>query len=263
MDAIVTKCLHCDEPVPETVGRGRKKKFCCEAHRKAYSRINGQKAPTQYYGPKPPNTTSQPIDIVKRICPEIRTHTPTWIEVNEVTWKLTRGGVTAWVINVAPEGCTPAWLARCRDEACGPTTLREAKSLAGSMVRGARGDYEVKNPIFELNCLAAHTVNRQPPAEETPYVEPIPPKGLKVHLGIDGEKALQILGCGFRRVTVQLRGKHVILHHYGNTATMKRADFKSLVAANRAYRQRNRLPQRGLLLVVDNPRPPLLVENAA
>ena len=42
-------------------------------------------------------------------------------------------------------------------------------------MRGARGDYEVKNPIFELNCLAAHTVNRQPPAEETPYVEPKTP----------------------------------------------------------------------------------------
>jgi hypothetical protein len=58
MDAIVTKCLHCDEPVPETVGRGRKKKFCCDAHRKAHSRINGQKAPTQYYGSKTPQQHS-------------------------------------------------------------------------------------------------------------------------------------------------------------------------------------------------------------
>ena len=61
MDTIVTKCLHCDEPVPETVGRGRKKKFCRDAHRKAYSRINGQKAPTQYYGPKPPTATLNPL----------------------------------------------------------------------------------------------------------------------------------------------------------------------------------------------------------
>jgi hypothetical protein len=27
-------------------------------------------------------------------------------------------------------------------------------------------------------------------------------RGLRVHLGIDGEKALQVLGCGFRTVTV-------------------------------------------------------------
>jgi hypothetical protein len=61
MDAIVTKCLHCDEPVPEMVGRGRKKQFCCEAHRKAHSRINGQKAPAQYYVQNPPTATLNPL----------------------------------------------------------------------------------------------------------------------------------------------------------------------------------------------------------
>jgi hypothetical protein len=101
------------------------------------------------------------------------------------------------------------------------------------------------------------------PAEEEPYVEPIPPKGLKVNIGIDGEKALQVLGCGFRRVTVQLRGKNVLLHHNGYTATMKRADFKDLLAANKRYRKHNRLPPPGLRLVVSNPKPVDSLEEAA
>jgi hypothetical protein len=32
---------------------------------------------------------------------------------------------------------------------------------------------------------------------------------------------------------VQLRGKNVLLHHNGNKATMKRAPFKALLAANK------------------------------
>jgi hypothetical protein len=45
-----------------------------------------------------------------------------------------------------------------------------------------------------------------------------------------GQKAL---GCGWRIVTVQLRGKNVLLHHNGNKATMKRPAFKALIAANK------------------------------
>ena len=40
------------------------------------------------------------------------------------------------------------------------------------------------------------------------------------------EKELQILGCGWRIVTCQFRGDKVLLHHNGNVATMKRANFK-------------------------------------
>jgi hypothetical protein len=38
-----TKCLleGCDKPTPKASGRGRKKLFCSDAHRKAHSRING------------------------------------------------------------------------------------------------------------------------------------------------------------------------------------------------------------------------------
>jgi hypothetical protein len=58
-------------------------------------------------------------------------------------------------------------------------------------------------------------------------------KGFKVRIYIEGEKELQALGCGWRIVTVQLRGKNVLLHHNGNKATMKRPAFKALIAANK------------------------------
>jgi hypothetical protein len=43
-------------------------------------------------------------------------------------------------------------------------------------------------------------------------------KGFKVRIYIEGEKELQVLGCGWRIVTCQLRGSKVFLHHNGNIA---------------------------------------------
>jgi len=40
-------------------------------------------------------------------------------------------------------------------------------------------------------------------------------------------------------VTVQFRGKTVVLHHNVNIATIDRKDFKELVASNRRYRKRH------------------------
>jgi hypothetical protein len=58
-------------------------------------------------------------------------------------------------------------------------------------------------------------------------------KGFRVRLCIEDEKELQILGCGRRIVTCQFRGKHVLLHHNGNTAKMKREAFQAFLAANK------------------------------
>jgi hypothetical protein len=49
-------------------------------------------------------------------------------------------------------------------------------------------------------------------------------RGFRVRLCIEGEKELQVLGCGWRIVTCQFRGDKVLLHHNGNTGTMKRSD---------------------------------------
>jgi hypothetical protein len=84
-------------------------------------------------------------------------------------------------------------------------------------------------------------------------------KGFRVRICIEGEKELQVLGCGWRVVTCQFRGKTVLLHHNGNIATLKRKAFKHLVAAMRAIR-----PKRPRLrLVVSNPRPLIASAEAA
>ena len=189
---------------------------------------------------KPQNQDLQPIDIIERICPEIRTYTPSWKRINECTWKLSRGHVTAYVMNVAPTTNHPrAWIARYDDQASDPTTLGEAKSIASQMIRGLPGDRTVGDQIFFLNKWAALFADQRAEDEEKPYVEPIAPKGFRVRLGIMGEHRLQVLGCGFRVMTIQFRGEKVLLHHNGNTAVIDRAGFKELVASNKAYRQRN------------------------
>jgi hypothetical protein len=67
------------------------------------------------------------------------------------------------------------------------------------------------------------------------------------------------VGCSWRIVTCQFRGKHVLFHHNGNTATMKRKAFKALAAAIRAAR-----PKRPRLrLVVSNPSPLITRAKAA
>jgi hypothetical protein len=78
-----------------------------------------------------------------------------WIEVNDVTWKLTDGVMErtpachgkwggfnierglAWVIDVGWPFGKSAWYARCGDRSYGPTDLRAAKEAARAFVTGA------------------------------------------------------------------------------------------------------------------------------
>jgi hypothetical protein len=84
-------------------------------------------------------------------------------------------------------------------------------------------------------------------------------RGIRVRLCIEGEKQLQILGCGWRIVTCQFRGNKVLLHQNGKVATTTRKAFKALVAATRAIR--NKRPR--LRLVVSNPNPIIATAKAA
>jgi hypothetical protein len=86
-------------------------------------------------------------------------------------------------------------------------------------------------------------------------------KGFRLRICIEGEKELQILGCGWRVVTCQFRGNKILLHHNGTVATMKRVPFKALITANRAARRKLRRPS--LRLVVYNPRPEFFHAEAA
>ena len=84
-------------------------------------------------------------------------------------------------------------------------------------------------------------------------------KGLKLRICIEGEKELQILGCGWRVVACQFRGNKVILHYNGNVATMKRKAFKEMLAANKRLRRKRPV----LRLVVSNPRPVVVNSEVA
>ena len=56
-------------------------------------------------------------------------------------------------------------------------------------------------------------------------------------------------GCGWRIVTSQFRGKNVLLHHNGKTATMKGKAFNEFLSATKRLRRKR--PH--LRLVVSNP----------
>jgi hypothetical protein len=84
-------------------------------------------------------------------------------------------------------------------------------------------------------------------------------KGFRVRICIEGEKELQILGCGWRVVICQFRGNTMLLHHNGNIATTKRLAFKALIAANKRLRRK----RPALRLVVSNPRPSIPSVEAA
>jgi hypothetical protein len=64
------------------------------------------------------------------------------------------------------------------------------------------------------------------------------PVGIRARVFINDQEELQVLGCGQRIVTIQLRGKHVLLHHNHNTAKMKRAAFKEFLKRNKEARRR-------------------------
>jgi hypothetical protein len=72
------------------------------------------------------------------------------------------------------------------------------------------------------------------------------PRGFRARVFINAQEELQVLGCGQRVVTIQLRepgsslaGNKVLLHHNGNVATMKRPAFKAFLALNKAARARH------------------------
>lgn len=97
-----------------------------------------------------------------------------------------------------------------------------------------------------------------PPPPRKAKEQASPLGGFRVRVCVEDEIELQVLGCGWRIVTCQLRGKTVHLHHNGNVATMKRAAFKAFIAANKRLRRKRPV----LRLVVSNP-PRVTVREAA
>jgi hypothetical protein len=182
MDAIVKRCEHCREPVPETK-RGRPRRFCSDRCRQAHRKVARapKDGPRYRTGRLKPKVASQDADLLgefepKNLSQKTKLH---FERVNEVAFKLTDGEDTnvpashgqwggyrtmkavAWVINIPPG----QWLARCRDEASGPSSFNEAKAKALAMARGAHGDYFIENPIDHLNGLQARLLDRDGESE--------------------------------------------------------------------------------------------------
>lgn len=172
MDALVKRCIHCQEPISENV-RGRPQRFCSDRCRQAHRKITATHENGLMYriGRVKPKSASETIELAAEFKPENlfpETDFPLTCEkVNEVTFKITNGELTnvptshgqwggyrttkalAWFIKLGPD----AWVARCGDDICNPTSFKEAKSRALAMARGATGDYLVTNPTRELNQL--------------------------------------------------------------------------------------------------------------
>jgi hypothetical protein len=124
----------------------------------------------------------------------------------------------------------------------------------GSRPQGTRASEARHWRLFAEGVINAMT----PPPPRKAKEPASPPKGFKVRICIEDEKELQILGCGWRIVTVELDGPKVRLHHNGNTATMKRPAFKALIAGNKCLRRKRPV----LRLVVSNP-PPVVINSEA
>jgi len=98
---------------------------------------------------------------------EPKTDLLTFVEVNEVTWKITDGiGINAWDGNRGGYRTSRAvawlmgvgngqWIVRYRNKASKPMRLSKAKKYALEMVRGIRPGIVLSDPIRSLNLLAA------------------------------------------------------------------------------------------------------------
>jgi CheY-like chemotaxis protein len=77
MGPVVETCLHCGKPITRAA-RGRPQKFCTDAHRQAYRRLNGHQRPKKSNsallhtgGQNRQISLCQPIDLIAESQPEI------------------------------------------------------------------------------------------------------------------------------------------------------------------------------------------------
>jgi hypothetical protein len=184
MDA-KTKCLNCGKPVSEAVGRGRKKRFCQDACRKAYSRINGHEITSdgQSYrtGQNKDFGDLQVIDFVDADCPEIQEQTPSrdWLYFEEwparakksdkcITYKLTDGkqintgyGRASRALGYLMEIADGKWVARVGNLSRGPLPLGAAKKAAIEL-HLSRDRGEPRDWVHQLNVTSLAVFDAPP-----------------------------------------------------------------------------------------------------
>ena len=153
----------CDRPVARA-GRGRPKKFCTDAHRKAHSRLNGHENRSDRQSPMrgeyadfgPP----QPVDTIQRVCPFNQELEPILRRARSakdhfeeypcrqkksdscITYKLTDGkqintgyGRTSRPLGYVIEISDGRWVSRVGDLSSEPLPLGAAKKAAMELCR--------------------------------------------------------------------------------------------------------------------------------
>ena len=116
--------------------------------------------------------------------------------------------------------------------------VTEAIKLAAEATR----EREAKRSKFSkpVYLLGGNQRGRCDLRQEILNTELAPPlKGFRVRLCVEDEAPA--IGSGRRLVLVQFRGKKVILHGDGYTATIRRDAFKELVSSNKRRRKRNQV----------------------
>ena len=181
------RCPVCERPVERQSGRGRQQKFCSAACRQRAFRRGvscNENAPQWVTADSP-----QIGNFVTKVCREnngleasqndLEKAKLFWIEVNDVTWKLTDGEISrtptssgqwggynteravAWVIDVGWPFGKASWYVRRGDNSYGPTNLSAAKRAAESFLSGApvpenKGAHSLIGAI-NLNAAAIRT----------------------------------------------------------------------------------------------------------
>jgi endogenous inhibitor of DNA gyrase (YacG/DUF329 family) len=152
------RCPVCERSVERQSGRGRQPKFCSDACRQRAFRRGVSRNEVTADSP-------QIVNFVTKVCSknngleasknDLEKAKLFWIEVNNVTWKLTDGEISrtpasfgqwggynteralAWVIDTGWPARKPLWYARRNDRSWGPTTsLARAKKAALGFVTG-------------------------------------------------------------------------------------------------------------------------------
>jgi hypothetical protein len=164
MDAFKsTSPVRCANPdCAMTVERPRR--FCSDRCRKAErrnrtTRTHGRATTLRRLINTGQSLTGQKPSTKSTVCNgengDLQNASPKWIEVNEVTWKLTDGVMErtpashgqwggfnverglAWCMEVGWPFSKSAWYARCGDKSYGPTDLKTAKKAALAFANGA------------------------------------------------------------------------------------------------------------------------------
>jgi hypothetical protein len=177
----MTECLLCSKPIAETK-RGRPQRFCCDAHRKAHSRLNGHEDCRNALSPIPHKRTSEKggntrgsegqkssISAYRADSGKIE-----FEQINEVTIKVTDGKqvrlegaleapghigsrALGWLMNVGWTSRRAKWVACVGNHRSEPLALDDAKRAAVQLL-GLKGRGKERDLIAELNDYAAEAI---------------------------------------------------------------------------------------------------------